>query len=106
MLPRKFRLKRESFEGVIKKGKRLDAGAFTIIYIPGGNGALGGVVVPKKVCSKASVRNMLKRRLRAVLLEFLRTSPKGQYVLFAKKGVENVSFTALQVALKEVASKV
>jgi ribonuclease P protein component len=105
MLPKKNRLRRRrDFEEIITKGSYYKKGGLAVKYLRN-NLPLSRVafVVSKKVSNKAVVRNKIKRRLRAVLREWLGEIKKGYDVIFfTQKGIEKKSFPELESEIEAI----
>ena len=65
-----------------------------------------GFVVSTKVAKKANVRNVIKRRMREIVREYLSTLAPGYDVAFmARSEVKDLDFSALRTAMVEVMKK-
>jgi len=98
MLSRKFRVKRQSFRDLIKKGRVFHCEIFTIRYSKAIHSTPRfGVVVPKSVSKSAAARNLLKRRMWACIAENQADIIPGlDIVFFMKKNSNTVSFSNLE----------
>ncbi|MDP3093838.1 MAG: ribonuclease P protein component [bacterium] len=87
MLPRLYRLKKESdFDRLFKKGMVKSGEFLTIRFIDNGRGTSRfGFVVGSKSFKKASLRNKLKRKLREAVKGNLALIEPGKDVAFAAK---------------------
>ena len=98
MLQRKRRLtKNGSFVYMHKNGKKVNGEHLYINYLPtNAKTNRYGFIVSNKV-GKANVRNLVKRRLRAIVRENINTiSAKNNYILIAKEGIAELDFVALK----------
>jgi len=60
------------------------------------------VSVSKKTAKKAVVRNKIKRRVRAVMREFVGNLRPGSYLIVAKPGSEKIRGQELKSELKKL----
>ena len=82
MLAKKNRLKkREDFDNVYKKGRRIGSRFFLIKTIKGNKDTRIGFIVSKKVVSKIVLRNKLKRRMREAVQSFQGDIKKGYDII-------------------------
>lgn len=103
MLPKISRLtKRGSFTYVYNKGERKNAGLITLTFIKSQTLKIG-FSVPNKV-GNAVVRNKIKRRLRAVLREFLPILLPAQAVFAAKIGADKLSYNEIRESVYKLIS--
>ena len=96
MLAKKYRLvKRGSFSYVYRNGKRCSTALITMQFIKSGSLKIGFSVSNK--VGKACVRNLIKRRLRAISRELL-PSVKGKFqiVFVAKNDIVNADFKQIK----------
>jgi len=98
MLSKKRRLKKALIGKILEQGKLVRGSRVSLKYliVPDGESAFG-VVVSSKITKAATVRNKLKRRGRAVILQLLPDIKKGFLALiFFKKGSPEMSFNDLE----------
>ena len=107
MLARKFRVKREMFPALTKKGTVFHEPSMTVRFLKQAESfSRFGVVVPKSVSRKASARNLLKRRLWSCIQENqARIVPSFDIVFFMKKGSEKLAFSDLKIVFSEILKK-
>lgn len=102
MLPNANRLTlKKDFDLVFKKGKGLN-GDFLIFKALKNNlkQTRVGFVVSKKVSNKATIRNKVKRRLRAVILEELKKSnPSADIIIIALPQAKDKGLLEIQKAI-------
>lgn len=69
MLPYKFRLtKDKDYKFIFKNGKKSSNNYFRVCFLKNNIGhSRFGIIVSNKVSKKATVRNLLKRKIRAIL---------------------------------------
>lgn len=94
MIVRRNRLARIDFSALLKSGRRINTLHFSLLYSPTVSGY--AVVVSKKVIKTAVGRHKIKRRVQSILNTV--TSSYG-YVIFARKGVNTLSFFEIQEEL-------
>ncbi|MBU1045596.1 ribonuclease P protein component [Patescibacteria group bacterium] len=94
MLPRIHRLKKKNdFERVYKEGKGFKQD-FLFLKFATNNSDISriGIVVSRKVASKAAERNLIKRRIRAAVKETLSAINTGQdIVISALSGINKTT---------------
>jgi ribonuclease P protein component len=95
MLPRARRLPRAGF-AALSRARRLDSPHFKVAWSLGVRGC--AVVVPKKVAPRAVDRNLLKRRVLALVAARYRDG--GALVVFAKPGSRGLSMNSIRQELE------
>lgn len=106
MLAKRYRLtKHGSFNYVYRKGNAVKSGVVSLVFVRGGKGVKFGFSVPNKV-GKATVRNKVKRRMRAVIQE-RKDKIKGgvQAVFSAKQGASEMTYPQLEETMEKLLSK-
>ncbi|MCI8612189.1 MAG: ribonuclease P protein component [Clostridia bacterium] len=106
MLAKRYRLtKHGSFNYVYRKGNAVKSGVVSLIFVRGGKSVKFGFSVPNKV-GKATVRNKVKRRMRAVIQE-RRDKVKGgvQAVFSVKNGASEMTYSQLEETMEKLLSK-
>lgn len=99
MLPKKNRLtKRKDFDLILKKGKAIKEGFLFFKFLPKKNGdSRFGIIVSKKISKKATVRNKLKRRIRALLrIKIKKLKKNVDGILIALPGLEEKKFQEIE----------
>jgi ribonuclease P protein component len=108
MLPKKFRLrKKNDFDKVYKKGRKITSEFFLIKIKPSGlKFSRIGFVVSKKTAGKIVLRNKLKRRMREIIRLF-REELKGGYdiIIVAKPTSLDKNYKDLEIDLKKLLKK-
>ncbi|HBF86926.1 MAG TPA: ribonuclease P protein component [Clostridiales bacterium] len=85
------RLKRKSdFDAIFKRGKKIYAKSFMVLYLPSKSLKIGYCVSKKH--GKAVVRNRIKRLLRAAVRNNFGSFDKKFNIVFLPKVKENYSF--------------
>ena len=99
MLPKANRLnQKKDFDLVFKKGKSLRSGFLLVKVLKNSLPTTRlGFIVSKKVSNKAVVRNKVRRRLGAAVLESLKGSKKSlDIVVVALPGIEKEEFLTIK----------
>ena len=107
MLSSENRLKkRKEFAYLYNHGKALHTAHLTLVFLPTKSRKLKiGFSVAKKI-GKAHTRNFIKRRLRALLRDFVPSMPDNYNVVFiAKSGIENITFQEMKTQIKYLLNK-
>lgn len=108
MLPKLNQLKNErDFERIFKRGKTYKDNLLTLRMAPNDlRTSRFGFVVSRKVSKKATIRNLLKRRLRAIIrAELPRVRPGIDGVIIAAPGLEMQKFGELKKTLGNLFKK-
>lgn len=102
MLPKKYRLnKRGSFSYVYARGTRVNGDKITLCFIPSSAPSPRiGFSVNNKI-GHAVVRNLVKRRMRAIIADEIPSLKGCQAVFIARRGVDELSFDRLRDAVKK-----
>ena len=89
--------KRKEFAYLYNHGTAKHTANLTLVYNPTKSRALKiGFSVAKKI-GKAHVRNFVKRRLRAIIREYVHAMPDNFNMVFiAKTGIENLTFLEIK----------
>jgi len=105
MLAKQYRLtKRGSFDYLYKRGCKHSGIAITLVYLLGSSTKIG-FSISKKI-GKAYERNLIKRRLRAIMRQLLpQFCKKAQIVIVAKSGITNLDFDTLYRQVVAVLTK-
>lgn len=102
MLPKKYRLnKRGSFSYVYARGTRVNGDKITLCFIPSSAPSPRiGFSVNNKI-GHAVVRNLVKRRMRAIIADEIPSLKGCQAVFIARRGVDELSFDRLRDSVKK-----
>ncbi len=104
MLKRNLRLvKRGSFAYVYKKGERKSNGAISLIYVKSKNLKVGFSVNNK--VGKAVKRNLVKRRLRAVVRSIIPSLNPAQIVVSVRPEIVLSDYKEIECALIKLFTK-
>ena len=107
MLQERNRLrKRKEFAYLYNNGTAKHTANLTVVYLPTKHRDLKiGFSITKKI-GKAHIRNLVKRRLRAIVRELVPSLPDDyNVVVIAKVGIENLKFEELRSQVQLVFSK-
>ncbi|MGV2999222.1 ribonuclease P protein component [Streptococcus suis] len=98
-----YRVKRErDFKEIFNKGKNVANRKFVIYHLPQDRDHFRvGLSVSKKL-GNAVTRNKIKRRLRHVLLELKEDIQAEDFVIIARKGVEELTYQEIKKNLLHV----
>lgn len=102
MLPYQYRLTRDQdFTRVYRLGKFFSASNLTIKGCPNNlKFSRFGFVISTKIAKKANVRNLLKRRLRALVQDNIKSLPAGfDMVISARAGAPTLTYDMLREQL-------
>jgi ribonuclease P protein component len=105
MLPKNNRLKKEKdFERVLKSGKSTREGNLLLREADNNEGRMRfGISISKKVSSKASSRNKIKRQISSLLKSVPGRTENGKDVLLiALPGLEKKDFLAIKENLEKI----
>lgn len=108
MLKRKLSLKGEKkIELIFKKGKGFKESFLALKYIPSPQqNSHFGIIVSQKISKKATVRNKIKRRIRAILLHKQKMIEKPiECVLIVFPGAEKKHFKEIDETISNLFKK-
>jgi ribonuclease P protein component len=108
MLPKENRLKsKNDFEKIFKHGKVAEDEFMKIKFFKNSSGhSRFGFIVNSKFASKASARNLIKRRLRAAVYFLLRNIKPGfDIVIWPKTALKKVGYQVMLNQLKNLLIK-
>ena len=100
MLARPFRLvKEKDFALVMRKGRSYRQPEGQLKTLPNGlENSRFGIIISNKVAKKANVRNLLKRRVRALIANMLpSTKPGMDVVLICNAAILKLDFSQLEL---------
>jgi ribonuclease P protein component len=101
MLAKNFRLtKRGSFTYVYNRGERKSDKLLSLIFLPSKSLKIG-FSVPNKT-GNAVKRNLIKRRLRAIVRNLLPRLRPAQAVIAARSGADGLTYGQLNKAAEEL----
>ena len=98
--------KRKEFAYLYNNGKAVHTSHLTLVYLPTKHRPLKiGFSVAKKI-GKAHTRNLIKRRLRAIMRDIVPNLPNDyNVVIIAKVGIETMAFGSLKSELRMLINK-
>ena len=110
MLAKKYRIKKiKEFNYMFRNGKRYNNNSLTLIvtkaYL---SYSRFGISISSKI-GNAVTRNKVKRRIRAVIAEYLKNNTncdKKNFIFVARSGIENMSYAQLKNTIVGLLKKV
>jgi ribonuclease P protein component len=100
MLPKNNRLRRHVLKELQKGGKTLHTTNFSIRRVSSEGVSAASVVVSKKVVPKAAARNLLRRRVYAVLQNALPlVAEHTKIIVYTKRGAAMLSYKEMEEEL-------
>jgi ribonuclease P protein component len=106
MFKKENRLNRNEFEAFFRSGKRFHHPDLTILYIPYPT-LKTALVVGKKVSKKAVQRNLLKRRVYAVMCErMIESKATGVFIVMVKPSFGRLSRAMAHTILEQSIAQV
>ena len=109
MLPKKYRLSQDRDFARVYQGGRFFSAGFIMLKVLARNNSPEirfGIVVSAKVSKKANKRNLLKRRIRAIIQKVLPQCKNGfDVVVLTNKEVLNRKFAELEKTLQDLLKK-
>jgi ribonuclease P protein component len=109
MLPIKNRVKKESFEKIMKDGVFVHSPNLYLRFLDRKDGlpATFGFVVPNKVKKTSVGRHLIKRRMSAVVEKLLITIKPGvSAIFFVKKDVLKKTYGEMEIEIKQLLKEV
>jgi len=108
MLPKQYRLKKNEIKNLFKKSNIIKNEFFLIYFIRNNcNYSRCAIIIPNTISKKSSLRNRLKRRIRAILIKYILRKIIGlDFIIMVKKGIENKTFKDFQKYLLEIFNKI
>jgi ribonuclease P protein component len=104
MLKKKQRLSRGEFTNLLKKGRRVHDTHLSLVFTTATETKCG-LVVSKKVAKHATARNLLRRRVYAILGDNLAMLAKKHLVVLTKPSIQALSFEELKKTLETLIQK-
>lgn len=104
-MPKKTRLTGSEIRR-LKPEKRLNSSLFSLSYTGGTGAGKAACVVSKKVSAKATIRNTIKRRMRAALRDVAPLPRDVSLVLAAKRSTVDVAYAELRADLAELVGRI
>ena len=99
-MPKKNRLTGAEIRSV-RSPRRLHGDLFSVTLSPSSSGgARFAFVVSKKVAVRATDRNLIKRRCRAIVQSEIQGARPGAYIFYAKKPTAQATYQELERDLK------
>lgn len=99
--------KKKNFERVFKKGKAVKEDFLLLKFVDNGLAKdRFAIIVSQKISKKATVRNKLKRRIRAIISQKLPKIKKGFDLIFvARPGLESQDFWEIEKTIDKILTK-
>lgn len=107
MLPKKFRLnKNRDIRRVIQKGVRVSVADLRLQYLVGNrlNHPRFTVLVSTKICKSAVKRNLLKRRIKSLLIEFAKSTVLPADVVITP--FKELDYDKIEAGIKELIARI
>lgn len=104
MLAKKQRLSRREFDHLLKKGRRIHGTHLSLLYYPTQSSKYA-VVVSKKTAKRANARNLLRRRVYAILQPHT-TTCVGYLAVFTKPSCTTLSYQQLKDELTTLLARI
>ncbi|MGL4948537.1 MAG: ribonuclease P protein component [Mycoplasma sp.] len=90
-------LKNEDFRKVISKGKRYNCSSFRIYFVPNSTELFQiGISISKKVSKSAVVRNLIKRRISAIVKNNFNLNQHYKIVIICNIGIESKTYKEIE----------
>lgn len=106
MLPKKKRIAKNVFNGVLKAGKSAFSPYMTLRYTATSGQSRFAAVVPKAVAKKAVERNHIRRRIYESVKSVEKSVIFGySCVFFAKKEIVSLTFAELEKQVADLLTK-
>ncbi len=108
MLPKQNRLKKEKeFQQVLKKGRGLKEGFLLLKFVNNNlDRSRFGIIISQKVSKKATIRNKIKRKIKAAICLNMPRIRKGlDVILITKPGLETRDFWEIKEAIDNLFKK-
>ena len=98
--------KRKEFGYLYNNGIAKHTAHLTLVYLPTKHRPLKvGFSIAKKI-GKAHTRNLVKRRLRAIIRDMIANLPDNHNIVFiAKVGIDEITFSQMQEEVKMLIAK-
>lgn len=96
MLARSARVRTSAeFDAIFSAGRKAHGPYLSVRAAPGGSATTVGFLVGRRVDGRATARNQLKRRLRAIVRQLSPTLRPAAIVIIAKPGANGRSYAQL-----------
>ncbi len=105
MLPQIYRLtKNKNFEWITKKGQSIYCRELGLKWIKNDLAfSRFGIVISLKVSKKATVRNKIKRRIRAIIYQSLKTiKPRYDIIISTKPEIRELDYWQIKEKLEKL----
>lgn len=99
-------LKNADFSTLIKTGKKYHTPSLCFYYLPNVNNSYRiGVTISKKVSKLAVVRNLIKRRIIAILIQQYNIKNLYDIIIVVKHGTDKINYQELESQVKQFINK-
>lgn len=99
-------LKNREFNTLIKTGKKYHTPSLCFYYLPNtSNSYRIGITISKKVSKLAVVRNLIKRRINAILIEQYNIKNLYDIIIVVKQGSDNINYETLELQIRQFINK-
>jgi ribonuclease P protein component len=111
MFPQKYRLlKKKDFQAVLKKGRFINNKFLYVKLIKNNkDNSCFGIIISKKICKKAVVRNKIKRQIREIIrknIPVIINQEQFDLIIIPKKEIIEKSFTQIEEDINQMFKKV
>jgi len=103
-MPKLIFLKNESDFSAFRKSKSYSSKLLMlrVHFAANQNFSRFGFIVPKKVLAKATARNLVKRRLKAILLKLASRLKPADFLLFPRTGLATAKFEEVEQTVNKL----
>ncbi len=99
--------KEKDFQRVFQQGKKINCPELTLIFLPGQNNSTNqvAIITSKAYFRKATQRNLIKRRLKAILRQINLAKNGLDIIIIAKTALLTKKFEDLKIVVESIFQK-